>query len=45
MYEEIKKRAEAAKDKKALYGPDIDLAKFQQQTPAARADHLALGPL
>ena len=31
--EEITKRAQAAKDKKALYGNDIDLEKYQQQTP------------
>jgi hypothetical protein len=34
MREEIMAKALAAKDKKALYGPDIDIEKFQQQTPA-----------
>lgn len=34
MYEEIRKRAEAAKDKKPLYGNDIDIESFQKQVPA-----------
>jgi hypothetical protein len=34
MRQEIITKALAAKDKKALYGPDIDIEKFQQQTPA-----------
>jgi Fe-S cluster assembly scaffold protein SufB len=34
MRQEIITKALAAKDKKALYGPDIDIEKFAQQTPA-----------
>lgn len=33
MFEEIRKKAEAALDKKALYGTDIDLDSFQKQVP------------
>lgn len=33
MYEEIIRRAEAAKDKKPVYGNDIDLEKFKQNVP------------
>ncbi|MCD1294361.1 hypothetical protein CUJ83_05030 [Methanocella sp. CWC-04] len=33
MYEEIIKRAEAARDKKAAYGNDIDLDSFQKEVP------------
>jgi hypothetical protein len=33
MFEEMIKRAEAAKDKKPLYGNDIDLEKFKKEVP------------
>lgn len=44
MHEEIIRRAQAAINKKAAYGNDIDLEKYQQQIPA-REKIISLGEL